>query len=79
MPAKSKDQQQAAAMALKCKKGQMPKSELKGAAKDMYESMSAKELREYASTKRKGKPEEVKKSNSGHKKRSPGRPKKKKD
>ena len=34
----------------------------KGAARDMYESMSEEELEEMASTKRKGKPEHVSKA-----------------
>lgn len=76
MPSVSQDQATAAAMALQCKKGQMPKSQLKGAAKEMCESMTAKELREYASTKRKGKPEQKKTAQKTSKK-SPGRPKKK--
>lgn len=60
MPAKSKNQQQAAGMALAAKRGEMPKSELKGAAKDMYESMTKKELKEYAETDRKNLPEKKK-------------------
>ena len=57
MPAKSKSQQKAAGAALSAKRGDTKVSELKGASKSMYESMSAKELDEMASTKRKGKPE----------------------
>jgi hypothetical protein len=57
MPAKSKAQQKAAGMALSAKRGDTPESDLKGAAKDMEESMSEKELEKMASTKRKGKPE----------------------
>ncbi len=57
MPAKSKSQQKAAGAALSAKRGDTPKSELKGAAKGMYESMTEKELDDMASTKRKGKPE----------------------
>ena len=57
MPAKSKSQQKAAGAALSAKRGDTKKSELQGASKGMYESMSAKELEEMASTKRKGKPE----------------------
>ena len=57
MPAKSKAQQKAAGAALSAKRGETSKSELKGASKGMYESMSEKELDEMASTKRKGKPE----------------------
>ncbi|PZN59241.1 MAG: DUF3008 domain-containing protein [Proteobacteria bacterium] len=57
MPAKSKAQQKAAGAALSAKRGDTSKSELKGASKEMYDSMSEKELEEMASTKRKGKPE----------------------
>jgi len=59
MPAKSKAQQMAAGAALAAKRGETKKSELKGASKSMYESMSKKELEEMASTKRKGKPDRV--------------------
>ncbi|MAW87292.1 MAG: DUF3008 domain-containing protein [Phyllobacteriaceae bacterium] len=57
MPAKSKAQQMAAGAALAAKRGEKKKSELKGASKDMADSMSEKELEEMASAKRKGKPE----------------------
>lgn len=57
MPAKSKAQQKAAGMALSAKRGETQKGELKGAARDMYESMSESELEEMAETPRKGKPE----------------------
>lgn len=56
MPAKSQAQQKAAGAALAAKRGDMPKSKLKGASK----SMTEKELDAFASTKRKGKPEHVK-------------------
>lgn len=56
MPAKSKDQQQAAGAALSAKRGDKKKSELKGASRQMYESMSESELKKMAETKRKGKP-----------------------
>ena len=59
MPAKSKAQQKAAGAALSAKRGDTQKSELKGASKGMYESMSEKELEDMAHTKRKGKPEHV--------------------
>jgi len=59
MPAKSKAQQKAAGAALSAKRGDSKKSDLKGASKDMYESMSESQLEEFASTKRKGKPEHV--------------------
>ena len=57
MPAKSAAQQKAAGAALSAKRGDTPKSKLKGASKSMVESMSEKQLEEFASTKRKGKPE----------------------
>jgi len=56
MPAKSKAQQQAAGAALSAKRGDMPKSKLKGASKDMEASMSEKQLEEFAETKRKDLP-----------------------
>ncbi|MBB3545286.1 DUF3008 family protein [Rhizobium sp. BK399] len=59
MPAKSEAQQKAAGAALAAKRGQAPKSRLKGASKEMVESMSERQLEEFASTKRKGKPERV--------------------
>ncbi|NLS06429.1 DUF3008 family protein [Rhizobium sp. P32RR-XVIII] len=62
MPAKSKSQQKAAGAALAAKRGDIKKSELKGASKGMAESMSEKELHDMASTKRKGKPEHASKS-----------------
>jgi hypothetical protein len=61
MPAKSKAQQKAAGAALAAKEGEKKVSELKGASKSMYKSMSEKELHDMASTKRKGKPEHVSK------------------
>ena len=61
MPAKSGAQQKAAGAALSAKRGDTPKSELKGASKGMVESMTEKELEELASTKRKGKPEHSRK------------------
>ncbi len=57
MPATSKAQQKAAGAALSAKRGDTKVSELRGASKSMYESMSEKELDRMASTKRKGKPE----------------------
>ncbi|HEY6049085.1 MAG TPA: DUF3008 family protein [Sphingomicrobium sp.] len=59
MPAKSKSQQKAAGAALAVKEHERAKSSLKGASKSMFESMSEKELKKMASTKRKGKPEHV--------------------
>ena len=61
MPAKSAAQQKAAGAALSAKRGDTPKSELQGASKQMADSMSEKQLEEFAHTKRKGKPEHVRK------------------
>lgn len=57
MPAKSKSQQMAAGAALSAKRGDLRVQDLKGSAKSMYDSMSERELKEMASTKRKGKPD----------------------
>lgn len=59
MPAKSKAQQKAAGAALSAKRGDTPKSKLKGASRQMAESMSEKQLDELASTNPKGKPDHV--------------------
>lgn len=59
MPAKSAAQQKAAGAALSAKRGDTPKSRLKGASKSMIESMTEKQLEEFAHTKRKGKSEHV--------------------
>ncbi|WP_430441283.1 DUF3008 family protein [Shinella sp.] len=61
MPAKSKAQQKAAGAALAAKRGDIKKSELKGASRSMEKSMSESALKELAPTKRKGKPEHVSK------------------
>ncbi len=60
MPAKSQAQQKAAGAALAAKRGDMKKSELKGASKSMEKSMSEKELKEMAETDRKKLPEKKK-------------------
>jgi len=57
MPAKSRAQQKAAGAALSAKRKETKVSNLKGASKSMYRSMSEQELEDMASTKRKGKPE----------------------
>ena len=57
MPAKSAAQQKAAGAALSAKRGDTPKSRLKGPSKQMAESMTENQLEELAATKRKGKPE----------------------
>ena len=62
VPAKSQAQQKAAGAALAAKRGDMKKSDLKGASRSMEKSMTEKELDEMASTKRKGKPEHNSKS-----------------
>ncbi len=59
MPAKSAAQQKAAGAALSAKRGDTPRSELRGASRQMEESMTGKQLEEIARTKRKGKPEHV--------------------
>lgn len=46
----------AAGAALGAKRGEQKKTSLKGASKEMYESMSEKELRDLAKTKRSNKP-----------------------
>lgn len=53
MPAVSKAQQKAAGAALAAKRGETKVSDLKGASKDMYESMSEAQLEELAATPRK--------------------------
>lgn len=66
MPAKSQAQQKAAGAALSAKRGETKKSALKGASKQMVDSMTEKELDEMASTKRKGKPDHADKSKTKH-------------
>ena len=53
MPAKSKKQQMAAGAALAAKRGEKPKSSLRGASKQMAQSMSEGELRKMAGARRK--------------------------
>lgn len=57
MPAKSKAQQKEAGAALSAKRGETKKSDLQGASREMYDSMSEDQLEDFASTKRKSKPE----------------------
>lgn len=59
MPAKSKAQQKAAGAALSAKRGETKVSELRDASKQMYDSMSEKELEDYASTDRDDLPDKV--------------------
>lgn len=56
MPARSKKQQMAAGAALAAKRGERSKSSLKGASRQMVESMSERQLREFARTKRRSLP-----------------------
>lgn len=51
--AKSKKQQMAAGAALSAKRGERPKSSLRGASRQMAESMGEKELHDMAHVKRK--------------------------
>ena len=60
MPATSKAQQKAAGAALSAKRGETRVKDLKGASKSMYESMSEKQLEEFAETEHKGLPEHKK-------------------
>jgi hypothetical protein len=62
MPAKSKAQQQAAGAALSIKRGETPKSKAREPSKHMAESMSEQELEKMASTRRKDKPEHVRRT-----------------
>jgi hypothetical protein len=56
VPAKSKKQQMAAEAALAVKRGERSRSSLKGASREMAESMSEDQLEEFAGTKRKNLP-----------------------
>jgi hypothetical protein len=62
--AKSKKQQMAAGVALAAKRGEKPKSSLRGASRSMVESMSEDQLAEMAGGRRKGRPERAHKSKS---------------
>ncbi|MBL0915983.1 MAG: DUF3008 family protein [Sphingopyxis sp.] len=59
MPAVSKAQQRAAGAALSAKRGETPKSKLKGASKEMAASMTEKQLEDFAKGSTKGKPDHV--------------------
>jgi len=56
VPAKSKKQQMAAGAALAAKRGERSRASLKGASRQMAESMSEDQLEEFAGTKRKNLP-----------------------
>lgn len=57
MPAQSQAQQQAAGAALAAKRGEAKVEDLQGASRDMYDSMTQKELEELASTSHQDLPE----------------------
>lgn len=57
MPATSKAQQKAAGAALAAKRGEQPRSGLRGASKEMEDLMTEKQLEELAGTDRKCLPE----------------------
>lgn len=57
MPARSKAQQRAAGAALAARRGETPAGELRGAAREMYETMTEAELEEFAATRHRGLPE----------------------
>jgi len=59
VPARSKAQQRAAGAALGAKRGDTPKSKLKGASKQMADSMTEKQLEDFAKGSTKGKPGHV--------------------
>ena len=59
MPAKSKAQQKAAGAALSAKRGETKVGDLKGASKEMYETMTEEELEDFASTDHDGLPDTV--------------------
>lgn len=62
MPAESKAQRKAAVAALAAKRGDIDLDELYGSSRDMYNSMTAEELAEFASTKEKNLPKRKKKN-----------------
>ena len=57
MHATSKAQQRAAGAALSAKRGETPRAKLKGASREMVDSMTEQQLEELAETPRKGLPE----------------------
>ena len=59
MPAKSQAQQKAAGAALAAKRGEQSRSDLVGASREMFDSMTEDELEELASTPRDDLPEHV--------------------
>lgn len=59
MPARSKAQQRAAGAALAVKRGEADRSSLQGASKEMFATMTEKDLVEFASTSRGNLPDKV--------------------
>lgn len=59
MPAKSKAQQRAAGAALSAKRGETKVGDLKGASREMYDTMTEAELDDLASTDLDGLPDRV--------------------
>ena len=59
MPSVSRAQQRAAILALLAKRGKINPARLKGAALQMYRSMTIEQLEEYAHTRRKNLPKHV--------------------
>lgn len=59
MPAKSQAQQKAAGAALAVRRGEASRRGLKGASREMLESMTEKELEDLAATTRKDMPQHV--------------------
>ncbi|MCF3972319.1 DUF3008 family protein [Paracoccus salsus] len=59
MPARSKAQQKAAGAALAVKRGEADKSSLKGASKEMFDTMTEEELEDFAATSHENLPDKV--------------------
>lgn len=59
MPARSKAQQRAAGAALSAKRGETDPKSLRGASRDMFDSMTEAELRDLAETSLDGLPDKV--------------------
>lgn len=57
MPARSAAQQKAAGAALSAKRGDTPRSKLRGASREMFKTMTEQELEDMARTPRQGLPE----------------------
>jgi len=67
MPAKSKKQQVAAGAALAAKRGEQSRGSLRGASRQMAESMSEGELRKMAHARRKSLPKRASKERGSRK------------